>query len=55
MSVFIWKQSNVNYPVFLESQFVIVQKLDDKMKSILKLFVTAIRIPKCCFFNLHFK
>lgn len=37
MSVFIWKQSNVNYPGFLECQFVIVQKLVDKSKSVLKL------------------
>lgn len=37
MSVFIWKQSNVNYPVFLQCQFVIVQKLVDKIKSALKL------------------
>lgn len=37
MSVFIWKQSNVNYPGFLERQCVIVQKMVDKISSILKL------------------
>lgn len=55
MSVFIWKQSNMNYPGFLECQFVIVQKRVDKIKSTLKLFITAVGIPKHRFFCLRFK
>lgn len=37
VSVFIWKQSNVNYPVFMECQVILVLKLFDKIKAILNL------------------